>query len=550
VIKRVKAHYRENKLRLPKPVEIPFAGIFTVAVICAFLYNNNYLYVRFGDFLATTLIYVLIAAGINALLYLITRNWIITNFLVTAAYIGLCSYDTLINRVFVYFPNFYRLRYFLPAYIVLITVLIILAFIISTRKHAKVFNQFASIMICFLFVFNMFGAVRLHLSLTDADFDGDNDWLSEYFSYTYNLNAPDTDKNIYFFIFDEMTSPRAAQLLGADIDEQLNKLREMGFYVPESDMSISIRQTLYSLPELLNPHGFDNYLKEDYAEVTNAVISSFHAAQVDRVVDNVRQRTRQKVGIMINNPELIIAFQQRGFATPFNDIIEYPPNRNSLNNQSTVFDSDMKTLFKSTTVIIGLEIIYNMLRAVEIEDLNIINSINNEGFDNREFEIKERIFDKTELAADKNQFFFSHFLLPHFPFVYNADGSQKTKEQLLSLNHQNSYRVTPSFIEQYIFTLNLMIEQMETVIDNDPEAVIVIIGDHGFGGNFPYDALSRGLGITLNEAHIIRNEIFVALRLGDEADAENNPIFKDPRNITRYLVNTYVGQNYEYILPE
>jgi hypothetical protein len=87
------------------------------------------------------------------------------------------------------------------------------------------------------------------------------------------------------------------------------------------------------------------------------------------------------------------------------------------------------------------------------------------------------------------------------------------------------------------------------IIENAPQAVIVIVSDHGFN-LYGTSTLMREINMDMMEAYIVMSEIFIALRLGDEADAENNPIFKDPRNITRYLVNTYIGQNYDYILPE
>jgi hypothetical protein len=107
---------------------------------------------------------------------------------------------------------------------------------------------------------------------------------------------------------------------------------------------------------------------------------------------------------------------------------------------------------------------------------------------------------------------------------------------------------------QHAFSVNILLNYVDMILENDPDAVIVLQGDHGLHGlqrgdqHFPREEAKRLLNVTDEELPAIWNHVISAIRLPrGKMTQETQEILSDPRNISRYLINEYVGQNYEYI---
>jgi hypothetical protein len=86
---------------------------------------------------------------------------------------------------------------------------------------------------------------------------------------------------------------------------------------------------------------------------------------------------------------------------------------------------------------------------------------------------------------------------------------------------------------------------IDEILERDPDAVIVLQGDHGLHGNSEAEITDT---FGKDAVAPIWNQVMSALRVpekyqnGDETYALENPL-----NMSRYLVNAFVGRNYRYI---
>ena len=130
--------------------------------------------------------------------------------------------------------------------------------------------------------------------------------------------------------------------------------------------------------------------------------------------------------------------------------------------------------------------------------------------------------------------------LAHYYFDHNENGILTEYSEDLE-----------GYYGEYIFSEKVILYLVDEILDKDPNAVIVIQGDHGLhcyvGGSNAEEKYSEGLGQDV-ELEEILNHVLSAVRIPEQYQTENYPeAIQNPRNIVRYLVNSYVGENYEYI---
>jgi hypothetical protein len=101
------------------------------------------------------------------------------------------------------------------------------------------------------------------------------------------------------------------------------------------------------------------------------------------------------------------------------------------------------------------------------------------------------MFENLMISGDYSQprFVFAHFMAPHPPFVFDADGNSSPNEGTFTFNYIDAAldkAGRESFISGYrnqaIFMANRLIPELEKILHNSTRPVIVIIqGDHGPG---------------------------------------------------------------------
>ena len=92
-------------------------------------------------------------------------------------------------------------------------------------------------------------------------------------------------------------------------------------------------------------------------------------------------------------------------------------------------------------------------------------------------------------------FMYLHFILPHSPFIFNPDGS-RTKYFESAFG---KFEDRDKFIEQVIFTGTEIIKIVDMLREKDPDAIIIIQADHGYGAEDDMKYLNRNSTGALND---------------------------------------------------
>ena len=102
------------------------------------------------------------------------------------------------------------------------------------------------------------------------------------------------------------------------------------------------------------------------------------------------------------------------------------------------------------------------------------------------------------------------------------------------------------YIGEYLFSEKVILYHVDKILEHDPNAIIIIQGDHGpHSGN--YDGYAEFFASDPRYSEY-KGHVLSAVRIPEQYQTEDYPeAIQNPRNIVRYLVNSYVGENYEYI---
>lgn len=139
----------------------------------------------------------------------------------------------------------------------------------------------------------------------------------------------------------------------------------------------------------------------------------------------------------------------------------------------------------------------------------------------------ERTFAVVEKKAAEPgpKFVFLHILAPHPPFVYQSDGSLYTSRKVFTLGDGDHYGGARDYKERYSDEVKYITLRTAAMVDvirqNDPQAYIIIQGDHGPGSRFDIRSLAAS---DPRERFAILNSYFFPDRRYDTLYPEITPV--------------------------
>jgi hypothetical protein len=167
------------------------------------------------------------------------------------------------------------------------------------------------------------------------------------------------------------------------------------------------------------------------------------------------------------------------------------------------------------------------------------DDIINEYIDNNsnygEDEILFRYLYDALLTTESPRIFYIHNFLLHGPFLADETGHR------YNLVLDDPYGI-PLYYPQYKFTSKFMIKSIDMILKEDPEAIIILQADHGT--HLPQTqrwALNNNY--SLDRLVTLHNSVLSAVRIPEKWGGLMEPL--DPINISRLLINRYVGYNYQ-----
>ncbi len=309
--------------------------------------------------------------------------------------------------------------------------------------------------------------------------------------------------NVYFLIFDSYASPKVLRkYYGWDDHDFVDALRSRSFVVNENALS-NYPFTMLSMNSYLNM----DYIHEEPG-FKNAKSKGAYLAN----------RIRQN--------KVMAYFKSGGY-----DVIERSigNERHKTRKEGNTLHSRVVSLFSNEfmDIVIHTSILY----IIESELRT----------DPRRNATLSAIRDLIQSDVPKRPtFLYAHFICPHLPYIFRADGTKpKIAERVL-----HKYNIAIGYIEQIRFTGTKIIEIIDSIINRDPQAIIIVRADHGFGDIFgPYlEKREKPLNAFIKAQYGILSAIY--LPPGVYMPEKSTPV-----NLFRYLFNALFDAKLE-ILPD
>jgi Sulfatase len=89
----------------------------------------------------------------------------------------------------------------------------------------------------------------------------------------------------------------------------------------------------------------------------------------------------------------------------------------------------------------------------------------------------KRVASEADQKSSRPRFLYAHFIMPHFPYLFDAAGHRRSDRQIYEERNSNP----PAAYLNYLPYTNKRLEDLVLHIrQSDPNAVILLCGDHGF----------------------------------------------------------------------
>ena len=352
--------------------------------------------------------------------------------------------------------------------------------------------------------------------------------------------------NIYWFHMDGMPNTNfIKKYYNENLDNFKEKINELNIINNEDASFTGGHHTITALPSLIDPDYYDNYLKDYLEENDKCIIEKCKTKEIPTFKDLNYRR--------IDN-ELLKGLKKKGYTTI--GILEY--------NQYTALKTDyVYDIYDNKKCDVGYfkghkntDDIYKDILKIHFNYLLLYKNINvmenhkpnkyiscqkdyiNYPNINKNNQLKETL---TALYDSKNKgnnpkFFFIDNTLMHRNWNYDKDGNF-IREDNTDLN---------DYDDCYKFTTKVLLEFISYINENDPDSIIVIQGDHGIHV-LDEDVLKSIYNINEREVLKIRNSTISLISLPEKYKNKDEEYLSNPLNISRYLINNYVGDNYKYI---
>jgi len=417
-------------------------------------------------------------------------------------------------------------------------------------KQRVIFNVLSAVT-CLLFMFNAFPSFFIAVNTGS----GGTFYIRSEFNVDSSLPSPD----VYWFHMDGMISLNAVEYyFDTSQSETRERLLELGFVVNEN-AKLGAGGTVFGVSALLSPDFYDSYLHGIFRW------------------DLLRQDGRQEIhremiegdGISFATEvapyhELFHAFLQAGYTATM--IARFSPNIFTPINQFYRLGGGSEYLDNYLFTILDQNLERNiLLDALDLIELlvmmtptpgRITTLISNE----RDFKwqaVPARVNEIDRLTD-------TTLNLRHERRLYQAliDHLETSQTELptisyitLMFTHANNWgwqiggeQGYESRIDlyplAYEYALYIMFNMVDKILERNPDAIIVIQADHGMHILCTQQALLEA-GLAREEVLRLYNSTISAIRIPEQYGGLDAPL--DPLNITRELVNRFVGENYQLL---
>jgi hypothetical protein len=475
--------------------KIPFFLLLLVLFFCLHGWLENFGFIRFAEVIKPGLLIFLCIIVLTAIIFLFTKNLLSASliaFFISLWYLFFGAIHDWVKNI--------SLLSFMKSYpaMLLILLLLTLAWIIFLRKKRSLHPKLALYLNILLLIYclvDVFSLVRRHAAKpTMPAVDAVN------FDTRRVTQKPD----VYLLLFDEY--PGFASLKDSfnfSNDSLHNYFTANSFKVLPVFSNYDL--TYFSMSSMLNMQ----YVKKDFNNL------------------QLTQRDFQKRGVEINHASLFPIFKSIGYTIRNFSIFD-------IDDQPAV--SVENSFLLAHSILLTDKILHNRLKRDLGGSLgNWIPFWKNINFYQHDFDNKlaEELLLKS--AAENKatpEFVYTHFMMPHGPYYFDSLGNKNPFEKI---SHYTMWTDKPLFVGYLKYINKRMINMINTIISHKPNAIIMVMGDHGFR------AYNTG---GLYQAP--RYDNLCAVRFPDNKHREIKDRWSTV-NLFRYVFNCEFGQAIPYL---
>ncbi len=147
-----------------------------------------------------------------------------------------------------------------------------------------------------------------------------------------------------------------------------------------------------------------------------------------------------------------------------------------------------------------------------------------------------RALEDARSKGNQPKFYFIDNILVHKYWNYDSNG------KFIRKNNTD----LDDFDDCYYYTTKVLMNFVQYIEDNDSNSVIVIQGDHGIHV-LDENILKKYFHINHKQVMDIRNSTINAVYIPQKYQNGEEKYLENPLNISRYLINRFIGNNYEYL---
>ncbi len=511
------------KIDFKNPKYLFFIPLFFTIVYFLFIFNNNFS-INGGTF----------EMFFTDALFLIVKNALIQ----IVFYFAL--YKFVANKNFLMLLTILVL-FFIPGSIIYKIIVIILTIIsiIYKKPNNNVLAIFEiiciiiSFMAIFLLGYNTVVAIYHGISYASRN---------SHYKENYNVKVNDNTKNpnIYWVHMDGMASlDFINKYYKRDLSDYRNNLEDKDFYVNSDTSFNGGYHTILALNALFNPMYYDNFLKDYLAEYEKCV--------KNKCITKNSVDFKDTTEIRFNN-ELFQGLKKKNYTTISIALFDQYTSMDAdyiydLNGQKIGYfknNNSQDDLYNYVLKVRGQR--FNHLVDNYLAEKKIKPVFSNKDYpllsstDSLQIKSIMKSLEDSYSIEDNPKFYFIDNIILHLNWNFDENG-----KLIREFNDD-----LDDYDKTYIYALKLMVEMISYIQNKDNNAIIIIQGDHGIHA-VDDKTMKSYYNVDSNELLNIRNSTFSAIYIPEEYKNGDEIYLNNPLNISRYIINNYVGNNYDYI---
>lgn len=379
-----------------------------------------------------------------------------------------------------------------------------------------------------------------------------------------NVDENTKNPNIYYIHCDGMMSFDGIEEY-FDYDNKYLKSYLKDYYVNSDATLVAGHRTQRALVALFNPEYYDKFFNDYLNQLEDTYLGK--KKQTDYFVDYYELEKKR-----FNN-ELFQAFQKKGYTTVgigeynaytsldvnyFYDFFNsYRDDRyldvdNSqlrlISNESNELSRKLYVRFSNNKKILKRTILSDLLvgyipldyEEIDYNGIDVSDYLNiNKVYKSDNYWIPKAIIKGLDdsMKIDNNRLTFIDFNMNHDPYLFTKDGNV--------VNVDDAWNVD-NYLGNYIYASYILTDILKYIRSNDSDAIIILQADHGLH-TVDNETMIEYFEVDIEGIQKIRNSVMSAIYIPKKYLNGDEDYLDNPLNISRYLVNNFVGNNYEYI---